>query len=192
MAVDLLHSDYAAFLAALKARVIAARTTAARAESRELVLLYWDIGRDIVEEQETVGWGTSVAGHLTADLRAAFSCTRGSSAACPWWMRQFFVEHSTAEFLEQAVPELKRLRGRILEQPVPEPAPRSGFDQSPEALSRQTKDLLTAIPWDQHLELQQTVRDPTERKPSSKALSRGARQLADVVREVLPEYSYKA
>ena len=44
-------SGYPAFLAALKDRIVHARTTAARAVSRELVLLYWDIGQGIVEKQ---------------------------------------------------------------------------------------------------------------------------------------------
>ena len=41
--------DYAAFLASLKERILQARTSAARAVNRELILLYWDIGRSIVE-----------------------------------------------------------------------------------------------------------------------------------------------
>ena len=54
------HPDYPAFLAGLKARILHARTLAARAVNHELVLLYWDIGRGIVEKQQTAGWGDAV------------------------------------------------------------------------------------------------------------------------------------
>ena len=54
------HQDYPAFLAALKERILHARNSAARAVNRELVLLYWDIGRAIVEKQQLLGWGESV------------------------------------------------------------------------------------------------------------------------------------
>ena len=52
--------DYPAFVAVLKERILHARTLAARAVNRELVLLYWDIGRSIVEKQQTAGWGDAV------------------------------------------------------------------------------------------------------------------------------------
>ena len=45
--------DYPAFLAELKERILHARTSAAHAVNCELVLLYWDIGRGIVEKQQT-------------------------------------------------------------------------------------------------------------------------------------------
>ena len=56
MTTSLAHPDYPAFLAGLKARILHARTSAARAVNHELVLLYWDIGRGIVEKQQTAGW----------------------------------------------------------------------------------------------------------------------------------------
>jgi hypothetical protein len=37
--------DYAAFLTELKGRIVSARLHAARAVNRDLILLYWDIGR---------------------------------------------------------------------------------------------------------------------------------------------------
>ena len=81
MKKPLVHADYPAFLAALKERVLNARTSAARAVNRELVLLYWDIGHGIVEKQQTAGWGDAVAERLAADLRAEFPDMRGFSTA---------------------------------------------------------------------------------------------------------------
>ena len=65
-------AGYPAFLAALKERIVAARATAARAVNHELVLLYWDIGRGLVEKQDQAGWGDGVVRRLADDLCAAF------------------------------------------------------------------------------------------------------------------------
>lgn len=48
-------SDYAAWLREVKSRILSARISAARAVNRELLLLYWDIGRGIMEKQEDLG-----------------------------------------------------------------------------------------------------------------------------------------
>lgn len=97
--------DYAAFLAELKARIAAARLKAGRAVNRELILLYWDIGRGIVEKQQAAGWGDAVVERLAADPRAEFSDLRGFSSFNLWRMRQLYIEYSSPEFLAQAVPE---------------------------------------------------------------------------------------
>jgi hypothetical protein len=100
--------DYPAFLAALKERILQARTSAARAVNRDLVLLYWDIGRGIVEKQQTAGWGEAVVERLAADLRAEFPDMWGLSSFNLWRMRQIYIEYSSPEFLAQAVPEMAR------------------------------------------------------------------------------------
>jgi hypothetical protein len=47
---------YEEFLRDVKARVRAAQVRAALAVNRELVLLYWSIGRDILQRQREQGW----------------------------------------------------------------------------------------------------------------------------------------
>ena len=84
------RSAYARFLAELKTRIKSARLSAARAVNRELILLYWDIGRAIVEKQETEGWGQSVVEKLAVDLRTGFPDMCGFSASSLWRMRQLF------------------------------------------------------------------------------------------------------
>jgi hypothetical protein len=53
--------DYLRFVADLKARIQSARISAARSVNRDLILLYWDIGRGIVEKQEVMGFAASDA-----------------------------------------------------------------------------------------------------------------------------------
>ncbi len=99
-------ADYAAFLTDLKARIQSARIAASRAVNRDLILLYWDIGRAILEKQTQYGWGESVVETLARDLRKAFPGTTGYSVSSLWRMRQFYATHSSKEFLAQAVREL--------------------------------------------------------------------------------------
>jgi len=75
--------EYRQFIEDLKARVTAARISAARSVNRDLILLYWDIGRGILERQRTLGWGESVVEMVSADLQRAFPGTTGFSPRNP-------------------------------------------------------------------------------------------------------------
>lgn len=150
--------DYTSFLTEVKGRIQTARLQAGRAVNRELVMLYWDIGRGIVEKQQVAGWGDSVVERLAADLRAEFPGMRGFSADNVWRMRQFYADHSTPAFLEQAVPELKRCMGMaFLEQAVPESGGSTALSipgqAVPETLSQAVRELVSRIPWGHHVEL---------------------------------------
>lgn len=74
-------ADYADWLADIKARVASARQRAALAANAELIRLYWQIGRDILERQAQQGWGSKVIERLARDLRAAFPEMKGFSRA---------------------------------------------------------------------------------------------------------------
>src|SRR5438874_8430886 len=106
MKTALTEPDYAAFLAELKGRIASARLSAARAVNRDLILLYWDIGRGIVERQEKLGWGKSIVEHLARDLQAEFSGMEGFSARNLWYMRNFYSENTAPKILQQLVAEL--------------------------------------------------------------------------------------
>ena len=79
---------------------------ALRAVNKELVGLYWDIGRLIVERQQSEGWGKAVVAQLAADLQAAFPGTGGFSASNPWRMKSFFETYSGAGKLAPLVREI--------------------------------------------------------------------------------------
>jgi predicted nuclease of restriction endonuclease-like (RecB) superfamily len=151
--------EYPAFLAALKERVLQARTTAARAVNRELILLYWDIGRGIVEKQQTAGWGDAVVERLAADLRAAFPDMRGFSARNIWDMRRFYVACTDSHFLSQVVREKSRDQKALnLRQPAAALSARSQSDHA-EFL----RQLVAEIPWGHHLLLLNKLDDPAAR-----------------------------
>jgi predicted nuclease of restriction endonuclease-like (RecB) superfamily len=80
---------YEDFLRDLKQRIRTAQVRAVLAVNRELVLLYWQIGRDIVERQDRAGWGAKIIESLSADLRAAFPEMQGFSPRNLKYMKAF-------------------------------------------------------------------------------------------------------
>jgi hypothetical protein len=109
-----ISADYTAFLAEVKGRIHSARLNAGRAVNRELVLLYWDIGRGIVEKQESLGWGDGIVETLANDLQRAFPEMRGFAPRSLWNMRRFFLAYSSPGILPQLVAELSRSGSKLL------------------------------------------------------------------------------
>jgi predicted nuclease of restriction endonuclease-like (RecB) superfamily len=95
--------SYPALLAELKQRIADARLRAALSVNRELVLLYWSIGRDILARQSAEGWGTKVVDRLASDLRHAFPEMTGLSARNLKYMRAFGNAWPDSEFVQQVV-----------------------------------------------------------------------------------------
>ncbi len=133
--LPLSKDSYPKLLMELKLRIASAQTRAHLAVSRELILLYWQIGRDIVLRQKHEGWGKSVIERLAKDLQDSFPGIEGFSANNIWRMRSFYLAYSKGDIiLAQAVQELE------------EP----------------TDDLLK-IPWGHNITIFQKVKDPVRR-----------------------------
>ena len=160
--------DYAAFLAEVKERVIHARTSAVRAVNRDLVLLYWDIGRGILEKQQTAGWGDAVVERLAADLRAEFPDMKGFSGRNLRYAKQFFVAYGEPAIWQQAVAKLpKQAGGEIGQQAVAKltPSTPNQFLEQPvqENLAQAVREMVTAVPWGHHVLILDKLSDPAAR-----------------------------
>ena len=112
-----LASGYASWLSDVKIRIQSARTAAARTINRELILLYWDIGRGIVEKQQQLDWGESVIMQLSNDLKKAFPGAKGFSDRNLRDMKRFFLAYSDTSMWRQVVatlsePMLEQLKWR--------------------------------------------------------------------------------
>lgn len=97
---------YPAWLADIKGRIEAARRRAVQAVNRELVQLYWQIGRDILERQQAQGWGAKVIDRLARDLKEAFPDMRGWSSSNLKYMRYFAQHCPEGRFGQQAADQL--------------------------------------------------------------------------------------
>lgn len=97
---------YSDWLAELKNRIHSAQQRATLAVNRELILLYWQIGHDILARQAAQGWGAKVIEQLAHDLSTAFPDMKGFSSRNLKYMRAFAEAWPEAEFVQQAVAQL--------------------------------------------------------------------------------------
>ncbi len=102
MTNELISSDYQAFLQTIKNRIQQAQFHAVLAVNRELILLYWQIGRSILERQQQQGWGAKVIDTLAHDLHAAFPQMKGFSARNLKYMRAFAEAYPDEQFVQTA------------------------------------------------------------------------------------------
>ncbi|MBS0407735.1 MAG: DUF1016 family protein [Proteobacteria bacterium] len=97
---------YADWLKQLKIRIHSAQQRATLTVNRELVLLYWQIGQDILARQASQGWGAKVIERLAHDLRVAFPDMKGFSPRNLNYMRAFAQAWSDAEFVQAVLAQL--------------------------------------------------------------------------------------
>ncbi|WP_294266163.1 DUF1016 N-terminal domain-containing protein [Propionivibrio sp.] len=147
------NADYRRFIEELKSRVLSARISAARAITHEAILLYWDIGRGIVEKQQTLGWGESVVELVAKDLQEAFPGTTGFSSFNLWRMRQLYLEYTSPEFLAQVAPEIKRSDSNNPRQAVSGTSEQLVVIDQGQFLAQLVPELLCPIPWGHHIEI---------------------------------------
>ena len=98
-----LPAGYASLLAEIKDRIRSAQYEALRAVNKELVKLYWDIGRMTTERQATGVHGTAVVKRLAADLQAEFPGIVGFSWRNLFYMSEFFTAYRDKPKLQPLV-----------------------------------------------------------------------------------------
>ncbi len=98
--------DYADLLHNLKERIRAAQVRASLSVNRELVLLYWQIGRDILARQEAQGWGSKVIDRLAGDLRREFTEMKGFSSRNLKYMRAFAEAWPVKQFVQEVLAQI--------------------------------------------------------------------------------------
>ena len=99
-------AGYAELLQELKTHIHAAQVRAAFAVSRELILLYWSIGREILTRQDAQGWGAKIVERLAHDLQAEFPGVEGFSARSLKYMRAFAAAWSDEPIVQQLAAQL--------------------------------------------------------------------------------------
>ncbi len=102
----MLGKEYINFLAEIKSRIVTARIQAIRSVNKELIKLYWDIGRVIVDRQKKYKWGNNIVEALARDLKDAFPQVHGFSERNVWNMRRVYEEYKNKPFLQQLVAEI--------------------------------------------------------------------------------------
>jgi len=122
-----ISDSYSTLLTELKQRIRGARMRAVVSVNKELILLYWSIGRDIRARQRAEGWGAKVITRLAADLRRAFPDMTGISARNLKYMRAFAEAWPAREIVQQLVAQLPWGHNTLLLQEVKSPIEREWY-----------------------------------------------------------------
>ena len=164
--VSISSPEYRRFIEQLKARVLSARLSSARAVNSDLIRLYWEIGRGIVEKQQVLGWGESVVEMVSADLQRAFPQMTGFSPRNVWAMRRLYATYTAPDFLSQAVREndhgtpKKILRQAVTEFGGDKKRPQAAANLPESKVMEFLPQLVAETPWGHHRLILDKITDP--------------------------------
>jgi len=124
---------------------------AVQSVQRTASLVYWEIGKLIIEKQQQYGWGTSIVENLSMDILAKIGAAQSWSARSLRLMRRLYEDYSQATINDesnekQAVSHLQNTNGK---QPV--------------ADLQNIKQLISEVPWGQNILILQKVKDTQTR-----------------------------
>lgn len=146
---------YSGLLGDIKTRIRQAQIKATLSANAEMILLYWDIGRMILERQQQEGWGTGVLRRLSCDLKSELPEVKGFSERNLKRMTQFYREYPQ---LSPIGPRpVAQLESEVTESVI---RPRAVAQTSPVASLQQ---LVMRISWAHNILLIQTVKDQQTR-----------------------------
>ncbi len=129
------------FIAEIKERVRKAQYEALKVVNTELITLYWDIGRAIVDKQK-LGWGKSIVPKLSKELQKEFPGVGGFSTTNLWYMAQFYTEYQSDTNIQPMVGEISWSKHLVILSRVKEPQERLFYTQATKKFGW-TKDVLT-------------------------------------------------
>ncbi len=109
-----LPSDYGSFLQQIKQRVKTERLKAVLSANVVQILMYWDIGRDILERQNQAGWGAKVIDRLAVDLKKSFPEMSGFSARNLKDMRKFAECWTDREIVQRTAAQIPWRNNQLL------------------------------------------------------------------------------
>lgn len=121
---DFLTKEYATLIEDLKQKVATSRYQAARSVNKELILLYYHIGTQILKSQQKYGWGAKIIGRLSKDLHSAFPDMKGFSTRNLLYMRKFAVEYPNIEFVQEVLAQLTWYHNITLIEQISDPQDR--------------------------------------------------------------------
>ena len=125
---------YRLFIENIKSKIRAARVKASFSVNTELILLYWDIGKSVVERQVKDGWGAAVIDHISRDIQKDFPGIEGFSSSNISRMRAFYLTwKDEVKISVRPVPKLGKVNSA---QPVPK-----------------ILEILSHVPWGHNVDL---------------------------------------
>ena len=103
---SILSPEYLNFKNEITARIRSAQYEALKAVNKEMIALYWEVGKRITEQQTALGWGKSVVENLSRDIQKEFPGIQGFGVRNMWDMARFYAEYQLNEILQPLVAEI--------------------------------------------------------------------------------------
>ncbi|MEA1922805.1 MAG: PDDEXK nuclease domain-containing protein [Pseudomonadota bacterium] len=116
-----LPQDYASFLQGIKKRIQIERLKAVLSANAVQILMYWDMGNDIIQKQKNAGWGAKVIDRLSADLKEAFPEMNGFSARNLKYMSKFAKAWPDREIVQRVAAQIPWRNNQALLDKIKEP-----------------------------------------------------------------------
>ncbi|MEW6186872.1 MAG: PDDEXK nuclease domain-containing protein [Thermodesulfobacteriota bacterium] len=116
-----LPGSYIKVLGEIKKRIQTERLRVVMAANSAMVILYWDIGRLILERQEQEGWGAKIIDRLSVDLREAYPDMRGLSSRNLKYMRAFAAAWPDREIVQQLAAQIPWFHTCVLLDKISDP-----------------------------------------------------------------------
>lgn len=103
---SILSPEYLNFKNEITARIRSAQYEALKAVNKEMIALYWEVGKRITEQQTALGWGKSVVENLSRDIQKEFPGIKGFGVRNMWDIARFYAEYQFDEILQPLVAEI--------------------------------------------------------------------------------------
>jgi predicted nuclease of restriction endonuclease-like (RecB) superfamily len=150
------NNEYASWLKELKTTIQKRQLKAAVAVNNEIIMLYWELGNEIVQKQENAKWGSGFIDQLSKDLKDAFPEMSGFSSGNLRYARMFYLFYSPSPLIcEQPVRKLKDIDNQtsiIPEQPVRKLENIHEFNNAiSEQLVPKLETNIFKVPWGHHI-----------------------------------------
>ncbi len=139
--------EYLNWISLLKERIRSAQIKAAIAVNEELINLYWEIGKSIVEKQEQNRWGAKIIEQVSKDLRRELPDTNGFSRTNLFSMRQFYLFYAKSQIVHLAGGKTKT--PEIIQQDVGQLSSTEIVQQAVGQLPKNS--ILPKVPWGHHV-----------------------------------------
>jgi len=106
----IITDDYKQFIQHIKQTIQNAQIKAAVSVNRELLNLYWSMGKQIVEKQKQTKWGSGFIAKMSRDLKSEFPEMKGFSVRNLKYIRQWFVFYYSKNAIgQQLVAQLTQI-----------------------------------------------------------------------------------
>lgn len=142
------NKTYKSWLGQIKQQIQQAQIKAAIVVNKELLSLYWLIGKEIAEKESNSNWGDGLIEQLSIDLLKAFPEIKGFSRTNLFYIKKWYLFYTQNTVQNSITTSLKRKPSKAII--VPQPV---GQLTQTSSINQKVPQLVGQIPWGHHREI---------------------------------------